>query len=298
MKANPLSGTGVALVTPMTDDLQLDLIGLQKLVDHVINGGVDYLVVNGTTGESVTTTEEEKQILIQKVVEFSNNRVPVIAGFGGNNTSKVIESIQSYDLKGVSHILSVSPAYNKPTQNGIYAHYKAIAENTDLPIILYNVPGRTSKNLEAATTLKLAHDFKNIVAIKEATYDLEQITELALNRPEGFSLLSGCDDLIFHQIALGFDGVISVVANPSPKAFTTMINLCLKNDFASAKQIQLDLYKYIFMLFEQGNPAGAKCALKHLGICEENTRLPLIEVDEDLRNRIGESLDTLSHYSA
>ena len=297
MAYKSLRGTGVALVTPFNEQLEIDLVALEQLVNHVIDGGVNYLVVNGTTGESVTTTQEEKQLLISKVVEFANKRVPVIAGIGGNNTQQVISDLNTFDLTGVEFILSVSPAYNKPTQDGIYAHYKSIAENTNLPIILYNVPGRTSKNIDAATTIKLANDFENIVAIKEATYDLEQITELALHRPEGFELLSGCDDLIFHQIALGYDGVISVVANPSPKPFTKMINLCLNNDFAAAKQIQLDLYRYIFMLFEQGNPAGAKCALKHLGIGEEYVRLPLVEADQDLRNRIGEALKGLEGYN-
>lgn len=297
MNTNALQGTGVALVTPFNSNLEIDTAALRKLVNHVIDGGVNYLVVNGTTAESVTTSAEEKQLLINLIVAYAEGRVPIVAGFGGNHTQQVIDDIKTFDLTGVDYLLSVSPAYNKPTQDGIYAHYKAIAESTDLPIILYNVPGRTAKNMEASTTIRLANDFDNIIAIKEATYDLEQITNLVLNRPVGFLLLSGCDDLIFHEMALGFDGVISVVANSSPKPFTQMINLCLNNDFAAAKQIQLDLYRYIFMLFEQGNPAGVKCVLKHLDICDEYVRLPLVEVDEDLRSRLKTALEGIASYN-
>jgi len=290
MNVDFLRGTGVALVTPFDEHLQIDFAAHQKIIDHVIEGGVDYLVVIGTTGESVNLSAEEKQELIQKTIHFAHGRVPVVAGFGGNNTTQVVKDIKHYDLLGVDAILSVSPSYNKPTQDGIFAHFKEVAQATHLPIVLYNVPGRTSSNMEASTTLRLANDFDNIVAIKEATYEFEQITQLARNKPDGFILLSGCDDLIFHEMALGFDGVISVIGNVIPKVFTNMIKLCREDRFMEAGEVQKDIYDFIFMLFQQGNPAGAKCALKHLDLCDEYIRLPLIEVNDELREKIGREL--------
>ena len=288
-----LRGTGVALITPFNEQFEIDLAAHKNIIDFVIEGGVNYLVVLGTTGESVTLEKEEKQILIDKTVEFAAGRVPVIAGFGGNNTKAVVNDLKSYDISKVDAILSVSPAYNKPTQEGIYAHYREIANATDKPIVLYNVPGRTSSNISAETTLKLAADFENIIAIKEATYNLEQITYLAKNKPEGFYLLSGCDDLIFHEMGIGFDGVISVAGNVIPKLFTEMINLCLADKFEAAGKIHNKIYDFIFMLFKQGNPAGAKAVFKHLGLCEEFVRLPLLPVNEELRQQLGAELKKL-----
>ncbi|MCP4122911.1 MAG: 4-hydroxy-tetrahydrodipicolinate synthase [Bacteroidetes bacterium] len=290
MNVDFLRGTGVALVTPFDEHLNIDYTAHQKIIDHVIEGGVDYLVVIGTTGESVNLSPEEKQELIRKTIHFAHGRVPVVAGFGGNNTRQVVKDLGHYNLTGVDAILSVSPSYNKPTQDGIYAHFKEVASATHLPIVLYNVPGRTSSNMEASTTLRLANDFENIVAIKEASYDLEQITQLARNKPEGFILLSGCDDLIFHEMALGFDGVISVVGNVIPEVFTRMIALCREDRFLEAGEIQKGLYDFIFLIFAEGNPAGAKCALKHLGLCEEHIRLPLVQVNNELREQIGQAL--------
>ena len=286
-----LRGTGVALVTPFNEQHEIDYKAHQHIIDFVIKNGINYLVVIGTTGESVTLEKEEKQVLITKTVEFANGRVPVVAGFGGNNTKHVVNDLQSYNLEGVDAILSVSPAYNKPTQEGIYAHYEAIANATELPIILYNVPGRTSSNIEYKTTLQLAADFKNIIAIKEATYDFEQITHLAKNKPEDFYLLSGSDDLILHEMELGFDGVISVAGNVIPKQFSTMINLCLENKFLEAGTIHKSIYDFIFMLFAQGNPAGAKAAFRHLDLCEEFVRLPLVPINKALREQIGNELE-------
>ncbi len=294
MSLDFLKGTGVALVTPFDAQHEIDYSAHQNIIDFVINNGINYLVVIGTTGESVTLEADEKQQLISKTVEYAKGRVPVVAGFGGNNTKHVVNDLKSYDLTGVDAVLSVSPAYNKPTQDGIYAHFEAIANATDLPIILYNVPGRTASNISYQTTLKLAADFKNIIAIKEATYDLEQITQLAKNKPEGFYLLSGCDDLILHEMELGFDGVVSVAGNVIPKQFSSMINLCLENKFVEAGKIHKDIYDFVFMLFEQGNPAGAKAVFKHLGFCEEFVRLPLVPVNNDLRERIGKELEKVS----
>ena len=259
----------------------------------MIEGGVDYVVVLGTTGESVTLDKKEKQDLIKACVEVTNKRVPVIAGFGGNNTKSIIEDIQQADLTGVDAILSVSPYYNKPTQEGIYEHYKAIATNTDMPIILYNVPGRTASNIRASTTLQLAHDFKNIIGVKEASNDWMQIFWLAREKPKDFLLISGNDDLIVPQISIGYDGVISVIANALPKQFSTMVHQALAGDFASARKTVYQLDELITYIFEQGNPAGVKATMKHLGVCNDYVRLPLMPINDDLRNKIAKKLSEI-----
>lgn len=288
-----LKGVGVALVTPFTEQKTVNFSEFEKVVNYVIENGVDYVVVLGTTGESVTLNKQEKQDLIKACVAVTNKRVPVIAGFGGNDTQSTIADIQSYQLESVDGILSVSPYYNKPTQEGIYEHYKAIATNTDLPIILYNVPGRTASNIRASTTLQLAHDFKNIVGIKEASNDWMQLFWLAREKPEGFYLISGNDDLIVPQISIGYDGVISVIANATPKLFSDMVHLALNNDYAAARKIVYQIDELITYLFEQGNPAGVKCALQHLGVCADYVRLPLVPVNPDLRDRIGKKMELL-----
>jgi len=285
-----LKGVGVALVTPFNEEKEINFNEFEKVVNYVIDGGVDYVVVLGTTGESVTLNSKEKQDLIKSCVETTNKRVPVIAGFGGNDTRSIIEDINQSDLTGVDGILSVSPYYNKPTQEGIYEHYKAIANNTDLPIILYNVPGRTASNIRATTTLQLAHDFKNVIAIKEASNDWQQIFWLAREKPQDFLLISGNDDLIVPQISIGYDGVISVIANATPREFSTMVHQALDGDFASARQTVYQLDELITFLFEQGNPAGVKAAMKHLGVCDDHVRLPLMPINADLRNKIAQNL--------
>ena len=288
-----LKGVGVALVTPFTEQKTVNFSEFEKVVNYVIENGVDYVVVLGTTGESVTLNKQEKQDLIKACVAVTNKRVPVIAGFGGNDTQSTITDIQSYQLDGVDGILSVSPYYNKPTQEGIYEHYKAIATNTDLPIILYNVPGRTASNIRASTTLQLAHDFKNIVGIKEASNDWMQLFWLAREKPEDFYLISGNDDLIVPQISIGYDGVISVIANATPKLFSDMVHQALNNEYAAARKIVYQIDELITYLFEQGNPAGVKCALQHLGVCADHVRLPLVPVNQDLRDRIGKKMELL-----
>lgn len=288
-----LKGVGVALVTPFTEQKEVNFTEFEKVVNYVIEGGVDYLVVLGTTGESVTLNKKEKQDLIKSCVATANKRVPVIAGFGGNDTRSIIDDINHSDLNGVDGILSVSPYYNKPTQEGIYEHYKAIATNTDLPIVLYNVPGRTASNIRATTTLQLANNFKNIIAIKEASNDWQQIFWLAREKPEDFLLISGNDDLIVPQISIGYDGVISVIANALPKQFSTMVHQALNSDFASARKTVYELDELITYLFEQGNPAGVKAAMKHLGVCDDSVRLPLMPVNADLRKKIEEKVDGL-----
>lgn len=289
-----LKGVGVALVTPFDEQKEVNFPEFEKVVNYVIDNGVDYVVVLGTTGESVTLTKKEKQDLVKACVDVTGKRVPVIAGFGGNDTRSIIEDINAFDLSGVDGILSVSPYYNKPTQEGIFEHYKAIATNTELPIILYNVPGRTASNIRASTTLQLAHEFKNIIGIKEASNDWMQLHWLAREKPEDFLLISGNDDLIIPQIAIGYDGVISVIANATPKLFSTMVHSALNGDFASARPIVYQLDELITYLFEQGNPAGVKCALQHIGICNDHVRLPLMPVNADLRKKIGEKMAGLS----
>jgi 4-hydroxy-tetrahydrodipicolinate synthase len=288
-----LKGVGVALVTPFNVEKNPDFFGFQRVINYVIENGVDYVVVLGTTGETPTLSDEERQELIRKCVEYTAGRVPVVAGFGGNDTMYTIEELQRFDLKGVDAILSVSPMYNKPTQSGIFEHYKAIALSTNLPILLYNVPGRTSSNIEAETTIKLAKEFKNIIGIKEASADMGQCTKLARDKPKDFLLISGCDDLILPQIAIGFDGVISVVGNATPKHFAELVHTGLQGDLTTARSIHFELYNLFGMLFEQGNPAGVKCALAHQEVCQEFVRLPLVQVDEPLRQRIGIELKKL-----
>ncbi|MCB0508952.1 MAG: 4-hydroxy-tetrahydrodipicolinate synthase [Bacteroidetes bacterium] len=288
-----LKGVGVALVTPFTEQKEINFEEFERVVNYVIEGGVDYVVVLGTTGESATLDKQEKQDLIKACVQATNKRVPVVAGFGGNNTRSIINDINSYELDGVDAILSVSPYYNKPTQEGIVEHYKAIDANTNLPIILYNVPGRTASNIRATTTLTLAHECKNIIAIKEASNDWQQIFWLAREKPKDFLLLSGNDDLIVPQISIGYDGVISVIANALPKQFSTMVHQALEGDFASARKTVYAIDELITYLFEQGNPAGVKATMKHLSVCEEYVRLPLMPINEDLRQKIGQKLKQL-----
>ncbi|MBK9329257.1 MAG: 4-hydroxy-tetrahydrodipicolinate synthase [Sphingobacteriales bacterium] len=286
-------GVGVALVTPFNEQKEVNFAEFEKVVNYVIDGGVDYVVVLGTTGESVTLSKNEKQDLIKACVDVTNKRVPVVAGFGGNDTKNIIDDINKYDLTGVNAVLSVSPYYNKPTQEGIFEHYKAIANNTNLPIILYNVPGRTASNIRASTTLQLAHEFKNIIGIKEASNDWMQLFWLAREKPVDFLLISGNDDLIVPQISIGYDGVISVIANATPKHFSDMVHQALNGDYASARKTVYALDELITYLFEQGNPAGVKAALKHLGVCDDFVRLPLMPVNIELRQKIGKKLDGL-----
>ena len=291
---NKLKGVGVALVTPFDEKKEINFREFENAVNYVIENGVDYVVVLGTTGESVTLDKQEKQELINVCVATADKRVPVIAGFGGNDTRSIIKDLQTYNLSGIDAILSVSPYYNKPTQEGIYEHYKAIATSTDLPIILYNVPGRTASNIRATTTLQLAHEFKNIIGIKEASNDWMQLHWLARERPEGFLLISGNDDLIIPQISIGYDGVISVIANATPKLFSTMVHKALDGNYDDARLIVHQLDELITYLFEQGNPAGVKCAMQHIGICKDFVRLPLVQVNQDLRNKIGVKMAALS----
>lgn len=280
-------GTGVAIVTPFDKNKNIDFKSLGKVIDHCINGGVNYLVSLGTTGETVVLSLEEKQEILNFTKEHVNGRVPLVAGFGGNNTQFIVDKISSFNLKGYSAILSSSPNYNKPTQEGIYQHYKYIAQNSPLPIILYNVPGRTAQNMEAQTTLRLAHDFSNIVAVKEASNNLLQCMEIAKAMPSNFQLLSGDDIHALPMFSFGCTGVISVVAQGIPKAFTNMVNLALEGKFKEASAEQFQFIELIKLIFKENNPAGIKAVLHQLGLCENELRLPLVPVSKELYDEIS-----------
>lgn len=279
-------GLGVALVTPFRANGAVDYAGLEKVVEHQVTGGVDHLVVMGTTGESVTLTAAEKKQVLAQVIELVRNRIPIVLGVGGNNTAEVVEQLKSYDLSGVDGILSVSPYYNKPTQEGIYQHYKALAQASLLPILLYNVPGRTMSNITAETTLRLARDFKNIVGIKEASGNLDQIATILKHRPKDFLVISGDDALTLPIMALGGDGVISVVGNALPEEFSRLVHAAMKGDLATARTEHFKLLELMTYLFLEGNPGGIKEALKILGLCDHHLRLPLVPVSEATAKKI------------
>jgi 4-hydroxy-tetrahydrodipicolinate synthase len=281
---NPFNGSGVALVTPFNSDMTIAFAALRKLVRMQIDGGTDFLVVQGTTGESPTLSQEEKMEILKTVIEENNGRLKIVYGVGGNNTIAVGETLKKVPA-GVDGILSVSPYYNKPIQKGIIEHYKYISSCTKLPIILYNVPGRTGSNMTPETTLELAK-IDNIVAMKEASGIMEQIMEIIRLKPEGFGLLSGDDAITMPLIAAGADGVISVVANAFPEKFSKMVHASQAGHLLNARKEHYDLLPVTKMFFEEGNPGGVKVAMKVRGIMEENMRLPLYPVSDGLRSRI------------
>ncbi|GIV27372.1 MAG: 4-hydroxy-tetrahydrodipicolinate synthase [Bacteroidia bacterium] len=286
MKHSFLRGTGVAIVTPFTKSGKIDENSLRKLVQHLIKGKVEYIVVLGTTGESATLDKEEKKQVIQIIKEENKNKVPLVLGIGGNNTLQLLKDFETYNLSGFSAILSVSPYYNKPSQEGIYQHYKALASVSPLPIILYNVPGRTSSNIQWQTTLRLANDFKNIIGIKEASGNMEQIMKIIAKRPKDFLVISGDDNLTLPLIAAGADGVISVVANAYPKRFSEMVHAALKGDFEKARKLHYSLLFFTEQLFADGNPGGIKYALNILGITQPYVRLPLALPNKTVQSEI------------
>jgi 4-hydroxy-tetrahydrodipicolinate synthase len=284
---NKFYGTGVAMVTPFHEDGSVDYPGLKNLINYLIDGGVEFLVSLGTTGESATLNKEEKKKVFAFTTEVVNGRVNLVAGIGGNNTHEVIEQIRLFDITGYDAILSASPHYNRPTQEGIYQHYKAIVEVSALPIILYNVPSRTGSNVTAETTLRLAHDFKNIIGIKEASGIFDQFNQIMRDKPEDFLFLSGDDPVTLPMIALGAIGVISVVGNAISRQFSDMIRLCLNSDFKTAQKVHSAFIEFTRLMFAEGSPAGVKNALKHLGICGDTVRLPLVKVSSNLSEKIA-----------
>lgn len=286
-------GTGVALITPFDENKQIDIPALQRIVEHNIAGGVEYLVVLGTTAETATLTKEEQALVKQTIIETNKDRVPLVLGVGGNNTTAVLDALTPENLKGFSAILSVSPYYNKPTQEGIYQHFKAIATASPLPVILYNVPGRTSSNISPATVVRLANDFDNIIGIKEAAGDLVQAMELIRNTPKDFLVISGDDIITLPMVLAGGAGVISVIGEAYPKEFSSMVRLGLQRKVDEAYAIHYALTDAIHMIFEQGNPAGVKEMFQHLGLCKNHLRLPLVSVNEELSNRIKKIINQL-----
>jgi 4-hydroxy-tetrahydrodipicolinate synthase len=287
-------GTGVAMVTPFQPDGQVDYNALDKLVNFLIDGGVEYLVSLGTTGENATLTSEEKQKIWEYTARAVNGRVSLIAGIAGNNTREVAEQIKQFDIKGYDAILSASPAYNKPTQEGIYQHYKALAEASALPILLYNVPGRTGSNISAETTVRLANDFKNIIGTKEAYGNFDQLNEIFRDKPADFLVISGDDPITLPMIALGAVGVISVVGNALPKQFSGMVRQCLNGDFVAAQKEHGKFIDFTRLMFSDGSPGGIKTALKSLGICGDTLRLPLVQVSDATASKINAEIAKLS----
>ncbi len=288
-----LIGTGVALVTPFKKDFSVDTEALTKITNHVIEGGVEYLVILGTTAESATLNAEEKEVVIQTIVAANKGRVPMVLGVGGNNTAKVVEELKIRNLSQFAAVLSVSPYYNKPTQEGIYQHFKAVSEASPIPIIVYNVPGRTSSNMLPATVIRLANDFKNIIGIKEAAGDIVQAMKLIQTKPEGFLVISGDDMITLPMVLAGGAGVISVIGEGFPKEFSEMIRLGLNKKVDEAYKLHYKLADSIDMIFEQGNPAGIKEVFKHLGLSENTVRLPLVNLDENLSLRLANFIKNL-----
>jgi 4-hydroxy-tetrahydrodipicolinate synthase len=287
-------GTGVAIVTPFKNDSSIDFAALGRVINHVISGGVNYIVAMGTTGESVTLTKDEKKAIVSYVVETIDNRVPLVVGIGGNNTQEVINSVRHSNLTGVDAILSVAPYYNKPNQRGLFQHFKAIATSTPLPVILYNVPGRTSCNVTSDTCLELANECENIIAVKEASGDISQIMRIIKGKPENFNVISGDDMMTIPIIAAGGSGVISVLANPFPAQTSELVNHALKGNFKSAREIQFRFMEMVELLFIEGNPAGAKAMLSIMNISQNNLRLPLVPVSRTIYTRIQKAIEEVN----
>lgn len=292
---NKFHGTGVALVTPFKADGSVDYDGLKNLINYLIDGKVEYLVSLGTTGEASTLSKDEKKKIWEFTAEINNGRLPLVAGIGGNDTRSVANNIKEFDIAGYDAILSASPYYNKPTQEGIYQHYKYLSESSDLPIFLYNVPGRTGSNMTADTTCRLANDCKNIIGMKEASGSFDQFNQIMRDKPKEFLLISGDDPVALPMISLGAVGVISVIGNALPKQLSDMIRLCLQGDYTTALPLHLNLIEFTRLMFAEGNPAGAKAALKQFGICEDHLRLPLVKVSDSLRQQIIQESDRIAN---
>lgn len=286
-------GTGVALITPFKDDLTVDFEALEKLVQYNIDNGTNYLVISGTTGESVTITKEEKVAIIECVTSVNSGKLPVMLGIGGNNTQAVIDEIKSTNFEGIDAILSVSPYYSKPTQEGIYQHFKAISQVSPLPAILYNVPGRTSSNMLPSTTLRLARDFENIIGVKEAGNNVAQYLQLLRDKPEDFLIISGDDDLALGIVLAGGAGVISVIGQALPKDFSHMIQLGLKGEAKAAYQLHFKLMEITSLIFKENNPAGIKAVLEALKISKSLVRLPLVPASAQLKAEITSALSAM-----
>lgn len=280
-------GTGVAMVTPFLEDKSIDFNALEQTIEHLINGKVEYIVVLGTTAESATLTDQEKKQVFEFTAKITNKRIPLMAGIGGNNTAEIVKAVSDFNLDGYQAILSVVPYYNKPNQEGIYQHYKAVAEASKLPILLYNVPGRTGVTMSAETTLRLANNVKNILGTKEASGSFDIFNEIAAKKPEGFLLISGDDPVTLPMIAIGAAGIISVIGNAIPLHLSNMVRHCLKGDFKAAQPAHFSFLEFTRLCFTEGNPAGVKAAMQELGLIKNNLRLPLVIVSEETRSKIA-----------
>lgn len=294
IKMNKFHGTGVAIITPFQPNGQVDYDALGNVINYLIDNGVNYIVSLGTTGESATLSSEERKQVFAYTAKAVNGRINLVAGIAGNNTAEVVELVKQFDTTGYDAILSASPHYNKPTQEGIYQHYKAIAENTPLPIILYNVPSRTGSMISADTVVRLAHDFKHIIGIKEASGSFDQFNQIMRDKPEGFLLISGDDPVTLPMIALGAVGVISVIGNALPRQTAEAVNLCLCGDFKAAQKVHLQLIEFTRLMFAEGSPGGVKTALKYLGICGDTLRLPLVQVSSNAAQLIAQEIKKLT----
>jgi 4-hydroxy-tetrahydrodipicolinate synthase len=293
MSMTPIRGAGVALVTPFTHDGSIDYPALRRVTEFTVSQGIDFLVALGTTAETPTLEAGEKQEVVRVILETNNGRKPVVLGIGGNDTRAVVRQIGEQSFDGISYLLNVAPYYNKPNQNGLYRHFEAIADSSPVPVIIYNVPGRTGSNISADTTLRLASGHPNIIATKEASGNFEQIMTILRDRPEGFSVLSGDDALTLPAMALGADGVISVIANACPARMTRMVSAMAEGRQDEARKLHYSMLELIGLIFAEGSPAGIKSALKQLGLCEEHVRLPLTPVSEALGIRIGDQVKSL-----
>jgi 4-hydroxy-tetrahydrodipicolinate synthase len=287
------TGTGVAIVTPFLSDNKIDWKGFETVINHIINGGVEYIVALGTTGESATIHGEEKQRVFDFVKETAAGRCRIMAGIGGYDTALVLDGLKHFNISGYDAVLTVGPYYNKPSQEGIYQHFKAVSDNSPLPVMMYNVPGRTGQNITAETQIRIAQDCKNIFATKEASGNMEQIMYLLKNKPADFMVISGDDGIALPMIACGAEGVVSVLANAYPRAFSDMIRFCLQNKFETARSTNLQFAELVTALFTEGSPGGIKACLNEMGLCEVHSRLPVVPVSDAHRQKIGKLMSTI-----
>ncbi len=294
MKKFDLQGTGVALVTPFHKQGNIDFTAFGKLIEHTINGGVDYLLCLGTTSEYPTLSRQEKLAIVEYTIEKVENRVPIVLGMGSNNTRSLVDEIKKTDFSSIAAILSVAPYYNKPNQKGLYSHFKAVAEVSDVPVILYNVPGRCGVNISAETCLQLANDFSNIIGIKEASGNISQCMDILMNKPQGFTVVSGEDALVLPLMALGMQGVISVTANAFPKQMSELVNHCLKSNMKKARAVHENLLPFSNAIFEEGNPVGIKAALEILDITPSYLRQPLVKASKPLQTKLQTIINNIN----
>lgn len=294
MKKFDLQGTGVALVTPFHKQGNIDFTAFGNLIEHTISGGVDYLLCLGTTSEYPTLSKQEKMAIVEYTIEKVENRVPIVLGMGGNDTRSLVDEIRKTDFSSVAAILSVAPYYNKPNQKGLYTHFKAVAEASDVPVILYNVPGRCGVNISAETCVQLATDFPNIIGIKEASGNISQCMDILMNKPQGFTVVSGEDALVLPLMALGMQGVISVTANAFPKQMSELVNHCLKSNMKKARAVHEKLLPFSKAIFEEGNPVGIKAALEIMNIASSNLRQPLVKASKPLQTKLQTIINNIN----